>query len=348
MFSNLNPSYGFFDFGGWEKKYNLLFDENEKLKNEIDMLKSEISKLHEIQNIKISRLESSIEHWKDQAYEFSDKLQNSNNKLSDQISRFHKLNIEVSELERSNEHWKDQAYEFSDKLQNSNNKLSDQIRQYDKLSESYSQVYDEAFKPRVEIDKTKLHWTFRDSKGNDYGVVWDIDTYEKTKIYSDKKSLISQNLRLNLDGQTITTIDLDGFITGNFVDCCIDKLYENSKSNSDFIWEVWWIVSQMTVYDKDVSLASEGRYALETIHRGGGDCEDLVILIADMIKSSSYAKNWDMEIIYMDADNHNDPKTVNHLILHINDGTYSHYIEATGEPRWDYYPNGVNGWWFEV
>ena len=46
----------------------------------------------------------------------------------------------------------------------------------------------------------------------------------------------------------------------------------------DFVWEVWTLVSQLTVYDKDVDEFSEGRYALETLTRTGGDCEDLALL----------------------------------------------------------------------
>ncbi len=58
--------------------------------------------------------------------------------------------------------------------------------------------------------------------------------------------------------------------------------------------------------------------------RGSGDCEDTVILIADMIKSSKYTKGWDLEFVYLDTDNLENPESVNHVILLIdnfdNDG----------------------------
>ena len=59
----------------------------------------------------------------------------------------------------------------------------------------------------------------------------------------------------------------------------------------------------MTVYDKDVDERSEGRFAVETFTRTGGDCEDLVILIADMLMSSSHTRNWTFEYIIIDNDN---------------------------------------------
>ena len=67
---------------------------------------------------------------------------------------------------------------------------------------------------------------------------------------------------------------------------------------SDFIWEVWYIVSQLTEYnsDQDYYVGDEGRYALDTLARGGGDCEDLVILIADMLMSSETYKGLDVRI----------------------------------------------------
>ncbi len=370
---SMNTSYAFLDFGGWEEKYNLQVNENQELRKEIEKLEFKLSKfmsLYDKQKSKITdlnndniSLEKQREHWKDQSYEYYEELKSFNILFHNQVSEYNELSNTVNDLENDKKHLeietnkiqnelgitKDNLEKANDKIINSNSKLHEQSKQYERLYDDYEFVYNEAYKSRVEIDKTKLHWNFYDSKGNPYGIVWDIDSYERLKVYSDKKSRNLETIKLNLDGGgSIQSVSLDGFVTGDFVECCIDQLYENSKSDADFIYEVWWIVSQMTVYDKDVTLESEGRFALETIHRGGGDCEDLVILIADMIKSSSYTKDWDIQYVYMDGDNPRDPKTVNHVVLNVYDGEYSYYIEATSEPRWDYYPNGVGGWWFDV
>ena len=43
--------------------------------------------------------------------------------------------------------------------------------------------------------------------------------------------------------------------------------------------------------------------------------EDLVILIADMLMSSSHTGQWKFQYVIMDSDNPRDPQRVNHVIL---------------------------------
>ncbi len=375
----ITPAYAFWDFGGWEKKYNLLFDENEELKNEIERLELKVSKIlklydtqkHKIDvlNNEVSNLESKSTHWKDQTYEYYEKLLDSNDKFNDKVGDYNELVDDYNVLDKTYDKQIDNYNElvgdynvldktYDKQIDNYNELVDDynvldktydkQIDNYNELVDDYKQVYDEAFKPRTEIDKTKIKWTIQDSKGNRYGINWDFKSYEDLKIHSDYKSTHSKPTYLNLDGQRITTTNLEGFVKGTSFDCCIDELYDNSESNRDFIWEVWYIVSQMTVYDSDVNKESEGRYALETLVRQGGDCEDLVILIAEMLKSSSHTKNWDIQYVYMDSDNPLDAQTVNHVILSVDDGQDNYLIEATGDPNYDYYPDGVSGWYFDV
>ena len=71
----------------------------------------------------------------------------------------------------------------------------------------------------------------------------------------------------------------------------------------------------------------------------------IVLFIAN---SSSYTKDWTIQYVYMDSDNPNNPKEPNHVIIYVDDGTYNYYIEATAEPSWDYYSNGVNGWFYDL
>ncbi|MBI1658100.1 MAG: pentapeptide repeat-containing protein [Thaumarchaeota archaeon] len=206
-------------------------------------------------------------------------------------------------------------------------------------------VGQEADAATTTIEGTDVNWKFSDSKGNSYSWSMPVVTYENTVVKS--RDLVRDKINLQLDDSTIRTINFDGFVRMDFTKV-IGGVYDNSYDNSDFIWEVWHIVSQLTVYDEDLHEYSEGRYALETLTRGGGDCEDLVILVADMLMSSPHTRGWTFEYVYMDADNPTDPQTMNHVILAVNDGEYIHYIEATGSPSWNYFPDGVTGWWFEV
>ena len=200
----------------------------------------------------------------------------------------------------------------------------------------------------------KISWNIYDTKGNFYG--WNIDreVYDDMIINGKKLSELNYANELylkNNDGSIFESVRYDGFVYGAF-EGTIDDVYDNSNSNSDFIYEVWYIVSQLTDYRYDRNdgfyIGDEGRYALDTLSRGSGDCEDLVILIADMLVSSKYTKDWDIQYVYLDGDNPLDSQISNHLVLYVNDGQYDYYIEATGDPKWDYYPYGINGWYFDV
>ena len=207
-----------------------------------------------------------------------------------------------------------------------------------------------AISPKTTIQDTTISWLVYDSKGNSY--TWSIpiieyeDSIKESAIHSYRQ-LHDNPYYLDLNGQTYVLTNMDGFIKGEFQSLA-DKIYSNSYNNVDFVNEVWYIVSQLTVYDLDINQDSEGRYAIETLTRTGGDCEDLVILIADILISSKYTDNWTFNYIFMDIDNPLNPQHINHIVLYASDGQYGYLIEATADPSWNYYPNGVNGWYYPV
>ena len=195
------------------------------------------------------------------------------------------------------------------------------------------------------IDGTEVSWDITDSKGNAYGWSMPVATYEDSIVES--RYHVRDKASLDLDGETLRAVSLDGFVRESFVNV-IDGICDNSHGSSDFVWEVWHVVSQLTVYDEDIHGHSEGRYALKTLTRGGGDCEDLAMLVADMLMSSSHTDGWTIQFVMMDGDSPTDPQDIDHVILYVDDGEYAHYIEATGPPGWDHYPEGVNGWYLNV
>ena len=223
---------------------------------------------------------------------------------------------------------------------------------YSTLYDNYNTVvdyYDDRY-PLTTISGTQVNWEFYDSKENYYVWSMPITTYENLIQPSRDYSLYQTHVNpkyVNLNDRSTPVPNLDGFVRESFSKV-VDDIYDNSHGNSDFVYEIWHIVSQLTVYDEDVTLESEGRYALETFTRTGGDCEDLVILIADMLMSSSHTSQWKFQYVIMDSDNPRDPQRVNHVILAVDDGQYSYLIEATAPPSWDYYPDGITGWFFDV
>ena len=105
-------------------------------------------------------------------------------------------------------------------------------------------VGQEADAATTTIKGTDVHWEFFDSKWNYYSWSMPVVTYENTVVKS--RDLVRDKINLQLDDSTIRTVNFDGFVRMDFAKV-IDSIYDNSYDNSDFIWEVWHIVSQLTV-----------------------------------------------------------------------------------------------------
>jgi|APSaa5957512535_1039671.scaffolds.fasta_scaffold25150_3 hypothetical protein len=211
-----------------------------------------------------------------------------------------------------------------------------------KFSQSLEDALEEARKKLNESQTSSesdvpLH--FVDSKGNQYN--WNVPVGQYDHSYP-KFSLDMD------DGSTQYVGDFRMYVKTSFVNV-IDQVYDNSINDEDFIYEVWYIVSKLTTYSIDIG--EYPQYALETLARGGGDCEDMVILIADMLRSSSHTKSWKIQMVIFDMDNIENAKTVNHVALKVDTGKESFIIEATAQDKntmgiWG--GKTINGWWIDV
>jgi len=199
--------------------------------------------------------------------------------------------------------------------------------------------------PKTTIDAQKVTWEFSDLKGNRYHWEMPVSTYEYY-VNTDRQF---EYLILEIpDKGTVSVVDFTKFVGQSFAEV-IDEIYLNSKSDEDFIFEVWYIVSQMTIYSYDIG--EYPRYALETFSGGTGDCEDTSILIADMLRSSKYTQDWQIQLVYLDADSPTYPRTMNHVIVAVNTGEFYTIIESTaktidGAKEWN--DDGVSGWFYDV
>ena len=115
------------------------------------------------------------------------------------------------------------------------------------------------------------------------------------------------------------------------------------------IYEIWYIVSQLTMYSPDIG--EHPRYAIETLTRGGGDCEDTAILMADMLRSSKYTEDWIIQMVYFDSVSPNNPKKVDHVALVVDTGEKCGILETTAKDvvdliTWDV--DSIVGWWSDV
>ncbi|MER3408222.1 MAG: hypothetical protein C4292_05650 [Nitrososphaera sp.] len=104
------------------------------------------------------------------------------------------------------------------------------------------------------------------------------------------------------DGSVIIVRDHTKFVDSTSFADIIDEVHANAGgSDRQFLYELWYITSEMTTYSPDIG--EDPRWPLETFVEAGGDCEDLVILMASMLKSSAHTKDWKIQMVYFDLQN---------------------------------------------
>ena len=186
-----------------------------------------------------------------------------------------------------------------------------------------------AVEPQTVINKEVVEMTLYDSKNNKYFWITPVTNYENA-VKIDEYPIIP--LATNT-GQIITVGDFRPFVQTSFSDV-IDEVYDNLENPDYFVYEIWYMVSKLTIYSLDIQ--EDPRFAIETLVRGGGDCEDTVILIADMLRSSSHTKDWKIKLIYFDSDNPTNPQNINHVALSIDEGDGRYIIETTAKTIEDF------------
>jgi len=277
------------------------------------------------------------QEYSEQLKTFVDDLEADNQKLRKELQYEKQPSLEdlleKAALEAEIQRYKDYSQDLEDYSKDVKDIL-EELREY---------VVTESTKPRTVIDNQQINWHVTDSKGNQYDWSMPIETYEnQIKRFEPQDTL---RLELTGTGEVFTVRDHTKFVQRGF-EKVIDDIYDNAIGDTDFAYEVWYIVSQLTTYSYDIG--EDPRWALETLSRGGGDCEDTAILIAEMLKSSKYTTDWEIQLVYFDAYNPNNPKTMNHVAVAIDDGEYNYILESTSKESPYSWPDGVRGWFFDV
>jgi hypothetical protein len=153
------------------------------------------------------------------------------------------------------------------------------------------------------------------------------------------------DLRDNKTGELHRLIDFRPFIIENNFENVMTNLYHDLGNNDQaFVHEVWYIVTQLTIYQSEIE--ETPRFPLDTFAGGGGDCEDLAILIASMLKAAP--ADYTIKLVYMDADNPTDPTEVNHVIVWVETPNgYKTFVDGTSHTEMCLFTEVV-GWYFEV
>jgi len=215
---------------------------------------------------------------------------------------------------------------------------------YNELQSEFSKYKKEAISPPyTAISGREVSWHFKSSDGE--SLIWKmpIDTYryQITRI----KPTDYLNLKNTKTGETYKVMDYRKYVEKQSFSNVIPSLYSKINDDKKFIHEVWYIVSQLTIYSTDIGAKDIPRWPLETLTEAGGDCEDTSILVASMLKAAP--TNYLVKLVYCDANNPSDPKTVNHVIVWVEAGSYKTFIETTSKTTMSPYTD-VYGWYFEV
>ena len=270
-----------------------------------------------------------INYYKSQLFESNKSLEilKDENRVLKQDNK--ELKNQVKVLRESYEDYVEEVKTYVEGVELYNKAIDD----YQQKIDDYQQEVEKQSKvPQTTITKEEVQLKLFDSKGNQYNWVVPIETYESYVQYS----YVPTQVIKYPDGRTQKVGEFSSFVKGSFTKV-IDEIYDNSRDDDNFIYEVWFITSQLTVYSTDIG--EDPRFALETLVRGGGDCEDTAILIADMIRSSSHTKDWEMDLIYFDSDNPTDPQQVNHVALQVEPPNNFYVLETTAKTV-----EGLNAW----
>jgi len=130
---------------------------------------------------------------------------------------------------------------------------------------------------------------------------------------------------INLGGQS-NRLDCEPYVEPDNFKTIADDFYSSYPDDASRIKEVWNMVTQLCPYTNETT-ASTPRLPVETLLFGGGDCKDLAILTASILREMS--SSWKVEFVYMDADNPTSYKTINHVSVFVDTGTYKTFVEST-------------------
>ena len=218
---------------------------------------------------------------------------------------------------------------------------------YNELSDNYddlNQRYNELNEPIASIKNRTIYWRF--FLINNAQLEWSLDmgTYLSYVQMSDPTTTVSLS---NSDiGETYSVTDLTKYVTPNVFNDVTSQL-TNGRSDYNFVQEIVNIKNQLISYSS--GLENQYRWAVETLTEGTGNCGDMSILMASLLKAGENKEDYGLKVYfwYCDSDSMTDPQKVNHVIVEVeySDGT-NQLIESTSNTFYTY--DQINGWKFEV
>lgn len=223
------------------------------------------------------------------------------------------------------------------------------LTNYGELESSYGKVWTEEPATLAEVEQSltapytsisdgKVAWLWKDREGNGHKWVLPLDSYRSWSNTPKPYKTIS----IRSNDSIYTVVDYRPYVHPDEFTEVIPSLYQQFSSEREFVQEAFNLVSQLTVYTEDIGEVPQ--WPIETLTEGRGDCEDLTILLASLLKAAPYP--YKLSLVYTDTDNPTAPQYPNHVILAIEDDEWRIFIESTKDDGWKYYKE-VSGWFFE-
>lgn len=221
------------------------------------------------------------------------------------------------------------------------------IEQYNSLAGDYSQLDNISVKPPyIVVHDRMVDTTFYDTDGQlitwttpfsglEYGI--ENGSYLRRRIVDEDWKTVLVYTEYN---QPLWVRDFSDFVNPSTFRNVVPPLYAKSSSSYEFIYRIWYMIGQLANYGSED--LETPRYSLETLLAGGGDCEDLSILFASLIKAAPV--DWYVDLVYVDSDNINNPQTPDHVVVYINTGQETFIVETTNDQNMLPYNNGITGW----
>jgi len=317
-----------------EEEYNKVKNDLEGARIELSQAKQELTN----KNAEVQQLEEKYNEVKGDLEATTIKLSQAIDKVSQKESELAQLEDEFNLLQTD--------YDFLeidyDLLQLNYDSLA---LDYDLLQFDYDYLQAEHVAaltvPYTAISGRQVTSAWSDMDGDLYKWTWPMDIY---RVWIEKpKPGDTVRLRYEPTGDVYTLINFVPYVRSEFFEDVVAGLYQRSAGERVFAREVFNIVTQLTVYSEDIGEVP--RWPVETLTEAGGDCEDLAILFASLLKAAPYP--YKISLVYMDSDNPTDPQDVNHVIVWVGADDWALFAECTSDQGWDYYEQVV-GWYYEL
>lgn len=258
-------------------------------------------------------------------------------------SRYDKSEAELTSLNNQYDALQNNYDEIYDDYSELDDEYLELLADYTSTLDEYISALEELGQslqvPYTAVSGREITCAWEDMDGELHMWTWPVDSY-RAWIEIPKPD---GTVLLDCAGTVYTFHDFVPYVRAEFFNAVISSFYQESTDEREFAQEIFNLVTQLAVYSEEIGEVP--RWPVETLTEGGGDCEDLAILFASLLKAAPYP--YKLSLIYMDIDNPTDPQMPNHVIVEVSTDDWLVFAECTSDQGWGYYEI-VEGWYYEL